>query len=98
MSGSASIQRPIRPRMTTESSTTMTRSGSCSRRIAGRGLASAYSLLTRRNIKQQYKGSRIMRTPKKNPAAFASDQTDFMKFRRDDVLVNASMMYSLAPA
>jgi len=28
-----------------------------------------------------------MRTPKKNPAAFASDQTDFMKFRRDDVLV-----------
>src|ERR1700733_6971157 len=83
MSGSASIQRPIRPRMTTESSTTMTRSGSCRAASRVKELASA-TLITHQT---QLNTKRQQPAPAETPPASASDQTDFMKLRRDDVLV-----------
>src|SRR3954454_18261577 len=83
MSASASIQRPIRPRMTTESSTTMTRSGSCraASRVGGLTSATLITHQTQLNTKrpQQTCAGKNRRQP--------LDQTDFMKFGRDDVLV-----------
>src|SRR4051794_37860985 len=85
MSGSASIQRPIRPRITTESSTTMTRKGSCRAESPSRELASA-TLITHQT-QSNTTGTAARREPAGRRAGRRSDQTDFMKFRRDDVLV-----------
>jgi hypothetical protein len=71
MSGSASIQRLINPRITTESSTTMTRSGSCRAESRVEELASATLITHQRNIKQHYKDSRNNANAAENAAASA---------------------------
>src|SRR4051812_5517771 len=82
MSGSASIQREIMPRITTESSTTMTRIGSCRVAVVAVELINAV-LITYTNYGNQMNN---------RPAAIGrrvvnSDQSDFLEFRRDDILV-----------
>src|SRR5262249_16080781 len=85
MSGSALTQREISPRMTTESSTTITRNGSC--RVPGVGeLANATLILHHmrpgRITHNKNAGPRSGR-----PRRDRSDQANFLEFGRDDVLV-----------
>src|SRR5262249_40771591 len=82
MSGSAPTQREISPLITTESSTTMTRSGSC-RVEFGVELANATTMFTSpANKKRNADGYRAAGSGRGR-----SDQPDFLEFGRDDVLV-----------
>src|SRR5438128_2465388 len=87
MSGSASIQREIKPRITTESSTTMTRIGSCRAAPWVAELINAvliYSTKNGTNGTQQKLGRR---RPRDRRIERESDQSDFLKFGGHDVLV-----------
>src|SRR5438105_3472056 len=85
MSGSEPTQREINPLMTTESSTTITRSGSCSVDFGHTGFTNA-TLIThqtrlKRHDRQNADGrSRRIDGPK-------SDKADFLELRGNDVLV-----------
>src|SRR3954462_5687337 len=85
MSCSAPIQREIRPRMTTESSTTITRNGPASRDEPGVELPANATLIThqlrlKRSVENKRRRSR-------SASRAVSDKADFLEFRRHDVLV-----------
>src|SRR3954462_4919156 len=81
MSGSAEIQREIMPRITTESSTTITRSFSWRVEAGDAALVNAI-LITSPNA-TGYKSRR----PFGRRSQAKSDQSDFLEFRGDDFLV-----------
>src|SRR5450759_3372926 len=87
ISGSAAIQREISPLMTTESSTTITRSGSCCVEAGAEELANAI-LITHQAAEN---GTLETVTPRARSAAGSkerrSDEADFLEFRGDDILV-----------
>src|SRR4051812_38344496 len=86
ISGSAPIQREIIPRMTTLSSTTITRSLSCRVEIEA-GVFINATLITSPETAQPAQLQRQRRRPLSHRIAIRSDQADFLEFRRDDVLV-----------
>src|ERR1700679_4141856 len=91
MSGSDPSQREIMPLMTTESSTTITRSGSCCTRLGGAGLVNATLITHQPNSTQRAKSTLLFSgiTGVREPPGSheKSDQTDFLELGRDDVLV-----------
>ena len=96
MSGSEPTQREINPRMTTESSTTMTRSGSSSVDFGAKGFTNA-TLITHQ--------TRLKRHDKQTPMAAAAGSMGVDQIRPTSwnfavtmSLSNGFMMYSLAPA
>src|SRR5262249_30677854 len=85
ISGSAPIQREIMPRITTESSTTITRSGSC-RAEVGEGLPVNATLIPSPTT-QRHGYKNIAEGFQPPDRARQSDQSNFLEFRGDDVLV-----------
>src|SRR5439155_9917424 len=85
MSGSAPIQREIMPRITTESSTTMTRSLSCRVEIGGGDLVNATLI----NSPDPTQAAHLQYNAEGRRAAgiTCSEQADFLELRGDDVLV-----------
>ena len=98
MSGSASIQREINPLITTESSTTITRSGSCRVEFEVEELANATLInhQTRRNSTTEQTAPTTVRPPDRK----THDQIrpTSWNFAVTMSLSNGFMMYSLAPA
>src|SRR5689334_19040707 len=84
MSGSAPTQREIIPRMTTESSTTITRSGSCCRELATAELVNA-TLITHQLKLRAVLFGRSCGQARRLP--HQSDQPDFLELGGDNVLV-----------
>src|ERR1700758_4887800 len=91
ISGSEPSQREIMPLMTTESSTSMTRSGSGCTGLGAEGLVNATLILTNRT---QLAGREANPLSTLSPAArgppdrrLKSDQADFLELGRHDVLV-----------
>src|SRR5882757_5485435 len=85
MSGSASIQREIIPRMTTESSTTMTRSGSC-RVEPGAGAFVNATLITSPTARRHGYTTNAEGFCRRDERE-ESDQANFLEFGGDDILV-----------
>src|SRR5205085_7993565 len=79
---SISTQRAIRPRTTTASSTTITRSGSCPRAALWVGLARAI-VIEKSNSADARERTRTSRQTKSG----GSDQPGFLELRLDDFLV-----------
>src|SRR3954452_1343667 len=84
MSGSEPTQREIKPLITAESSTTITRSGSCRNELGVEELANAILI-----IFHQTEAALSKRKHGGHPAAHTggSDQADFLELGRDDFLV-----------
>src|SRR5467141_1373043 len=85
MSGSVETQREISPLMTAESSTTITRNGSCRIEVGGGELVNATVII--HPIRQ--KAALLKRYAEGRSAAGSkkSEKADFLELRRDDVLV-----------
>src|SRR5579864_9021928 len=83
ISGSEPIQREINPLITTESSTSITRSGSCCIELGTTGLVNATLMLT--NPTQRYSRPPTAHEPRGGSSS--SDQADFLELGRDDILV-----------
>src|SRR6516225_6244200 len=86
MSGSQPSQREIIPLMTTESSTTITRSGSCCIELAAAELVNATLITHQQDSKRHYfkdfaEGSRAAGQGRQ------SEQANFLELGGDDVLV-----------
>src|SRR5579871_5007485 len=95
MSGSAEIQREINPRMTAESSTTITRNGSCRVEVGVEELANATVIHHHRWHERQ--------TNTEGRSAAGSIQANQIRPTSWNLAVtmslsNGFMMYSLAPA
>src|SRR5712675_2322772 len=85
MSGSVETQREISPLMTAESSTTITRNGSCRIEVGGGELINATVII--HPVRQ--KAALLKRYAEGRSAAGSkkSEKADFLELRRDDVLV-----------
>src|SRR4051812_30349993 len=86
MSGSAPIQRAIIPRMTTLSSTTITRSLSCRVEVEAGVLIKA-TLITSPETAQAVHYKITPKAGEPPDRLYESDQADFLELRGDDVLV-----------
>ena len=86
MSGSEPTQREINPRMTTESSTTMTRSGSCRVEFEAEGFTNA-TLITHQTRLKAARQTKRRGPLSRRMDGRSSDQADFLELRGDDVLV-----------
>src|SRR5215470_309598 len=86
MSGSDPTQREIKPLITTESSTTITRNGSCRVGLKVEALASATVILhqTGSNGTTETETPMAVEPPERTDQ---SDKTNFLEFGRDDILV-----------
>src|ERR1700691_1234897 len=95
MSGSALSQREIMPLMTTESSTSMTRSGSWWTGLAATGFVNAILILTELKSVAERNTMAVLKRSLRNIAGAnappdkheKSDQADFLELGRDYVLV-----------
>src|SRR5579863_3674711 len=91
MSGSAPSQREIMPLMTTESSTNITRRGSGFNALGTAALVNATLILTNRTQLTGRIKATLLRHDRELASRRAgrrkSDQADFLKFGRDNVLV-----------
>src|SRR6266404_2165962 len=85
MSGSESTQREINPLMTTESSTTMTRSGSCRIEFGTEGLTNATLIAHQTRLKPHANKTPV--TLSRRIDRHSSDKADFLELRGNDVLV-----------
>src|SRR5260370_15298061 len=86
MSGSEPTQREINPLMTTESSATMTRSGSCRVVFGTEGFTNA-TLITHQARLKAARQTKRRRPFSRRIDGRRSDQADFLELRRNDVLV-----------
>src|SRR6202047_3343906 len=87
MSGSAPTQREINPLMTTESSTTMTRSGSCRIDVGAEGFTNATLITHQTRLKRHDRRTNAEGHSAAGSMGATSDKADFLELRGNDVLV-----------
>src|SRR3982074_1240456 len=87
MSVSAAIQRAINPLMTTESSTTITRNGSCRAEAGDEELVNATLIVHQIGLKTASGKANAEGRSAAGSKHTRSDQADFLELGRDDVLV-----------